>query len=127
MSLFDACRTSTRSSTGSALRRSEKGTSSATQAWWTWRLGLSRRIWRSASLSSRHALRVLNFLMHRMFLFQSSRYPVTHPFATALGGSDNIIMFHTARYGARPLVVQGAGAGAAVTAMGVMSDLLKLV
>ncbi|KAI0941947.1 hypothetical protein AcW1_009703 [Taiwanofungus camphoratus] len=55
------------------------------------------------------------------------KYPVTHPFATALGGSDNIIMFHTQRYGARPLVVQGAGAGAAVTAMGVMSDLLKLV
>ena len=55
------------------------------------------------------------------------RYPVTHPFATALGGSDNIIMFHTERYGARPLVVQGAGAGAAVTAMGVMSDLLKLI
>ncbi|KZT00505.1 aspartate kinase homoserine dehydrogenase [Laetiporus sulphureus 93-53] len=55
------------------------------------------------------------------------KYPVTHPFATALGGSDNIIMFHTERYGARPLVIQGAGAGAAVTAMGVMSDLLKLV
>ncbi|RDX45101.1 aspartate kinase homoserine dehydrogenase [Lentinus brumalis] len=55
------------------------------------------------------------------------KYPVTHAFATALGGSDNIIMFHTERYGARPLVVQGAGAGAAVTAMGVMSDLLKLV
>ncbi|OBZ67863.1 putative homoserine dehydrogenase [Grifola frondosa] len=30
-------------------------------------------------------------------------------------GSDNIIMFHTERYGARPLVVQGAGAGAAPT------------
>lgn len=57
----------------------------------------------------------------------SCRYPVTHPFATALGGSDNIIMFYTERYGARPLVIQGAGAGAAVTAMGVMSDLLKLV
>ncbi|TFY80082.1 hypothetical protein EWM64_g3933 [Hericium alpestre] len=55
------------------------------------------------------------------------RYPDTHPFATSLGGSDNIIMFHTKRYGARPLIVQGAGAGAAVTAMGVMSDMLKLV
>ncbi|KAJ7204726.1 homoserine dehydrogenase-domain-containing protein [Mycena pura] len=55
------------------------------------------------------------------------RYPTTHPFATALGGSDNIIMFHTERYGARPLIVQGAGAGAAVTAMGVLGDLLKLV
>ncbi|KAH7905219.1 homoserine dehydrogenase-domain-containing protein [Hygrophoropsis aurantiaca] len=56
-----------------------------------------------------------------------AKYPKTHPFATSLGGSDNIVMFHTARYGARPLIVQGAGAGAGVTAMGVMSDLLKLV
>jgi len=54
-------------------------------------------------------------------------YPVDHPFATSLGGSDNIIMFHTERYGARPLIVQGAGAGAGVTAMGVLGDLLKLV
>jgi len=54
------------------------------------------------------------------------QYPKTHAFATSLGGSDNIIMFHTERYGARPLIVQGAGAGAAVTAMGVLSDLLKL-
>ena len=51
---------------------------------------------------------------------------MTHPFATSVGGSDNIIMFHTERYGTRPLIVQGAGAGAAVTAMGVLSDLLKL-
>ncbi|GJE85230.1 aspartate kinase homoserine dehydrogenase [Phanerochaete sordida] len=55
------------------------------------------------------------------------KYPTTHPFATSLGGSDNIIMFHSERYSPRPLIVQGAGAGAAVTAMGVMSDLLKLV
>lgn len=54
------------------------------------------------------------------------RYPTTHPFATSLGGSDNTIMFHTERYGPRPLIVQGAGAGAAVTAMGVLSDLLKV-
>ncbi|KAF9225910.1 aspartate kinase homoserine dehydrogenase [Gyrodon lividus] len=53
-------------------------------------------------------------------------YPKTHAFATSLQGSDNIIMFHTERYGARPLLIQGAGAGNAVTAMGVMSDLLKL-
>lgn len=36
-------------------------------------------------------------------------------------------MFHTARYVARPLIVQGAGAGAAVTAMGVVSDVLKFL
>ncbi|KAJ8082871.1 Homoserine dehydrogenase [Marasmius tenuissimus] len=53
-------------------------------------------------------------------------YPIDHPFATSLGGSDNIIMFHTERYSPRPLIVQGAGAGAAVTAMGVLGDLLKL-
>jgi len=59
-------------------------------------------------------------------LIMSTRYPRTHPFATSLSGSDNIIAFHTERYGARPLIVQGAGAGAAVTAMGVLSDLFKL-
>jgi len=53
-------------------------------------------------------------------------YPVTHPFATSLSGSDNIIAFHTERYGARPLIVQGAGAGADVTAMGVLGDLFKI-
>ena len=66
--------------------------------------------------------------MHNLKLtLYPCRYPLTHPFATALGGSDNIIMFHTERYSPRPLIVQGAGAGAAVTAMGVLGDLLKLV
>ncbi|KAF9652331.1 hypothetical protein BDM02DRAFT_3109335 [Thelephora ganbajun] len=55
------------------------------------------------------------------------RYTNTHPFVTSLGGSDNIVMFHTERYGARPLIVQGAGAGAAVTAMGVLGDLLRFL
>ncbi|KAF8637850.1 hypothetical protein AX17_002476 [Amanita inopinata Kibby_2008] len=54
------------------------------------------------------------------------KYSTDHPFATSLGGSDNIIMFHTERYSPRPLIIQGAGAGAAVTAMGVLADLLKL-
>jgi len=54
------------------------------------------------------------------------KYPVTHPFATSLQGSDNIIAFHTKRYPVRPLIVQGAGAGAVVTAMGVLGDVLKL-
>ncbi|KAI5294185.1 hypothetical protein KEM52_004528 [Ascosphaera acerosa] len=44
-----------------------------------------------------------------------------------LKGSDNTISFFTERYGALPLVVQGAGAGAAVTAMGVTGDLLKIM
>lgn len=52
-------------------------------------------------------------------------FSASHPFA-GLKGSDNIIAFYTQRYGAQPLIVQGAGAGAAVTAMGVMADVLKI-
>ncbi|WWD21668.1 hypothetical protein CI109_106154 [Kwoniella shandongensis] len=54
------------------------------------------------------------------------KYPNDHAFATALKGSDNIISFHTKRYSPRPLVIQGAGAGADVTAMGVTSDMVKI-
>ncbi|KAK8069667.1 Homoserine dehydrogenase [Apiospora phragmitis] len=50
----------------------------------------------------------------------------SHPIA-ALKGSDNIISFYTKRYGSNPLIVQGAGAGGDVTAMGVTSDLLKVL
>ena len=53
-------------------------------------------------------------------------YPASHPFASSLSGSDNIIAFHTKRYSARPLLVQGSGAGADVTAMGVVADLIKI-
>jgi homoserine dehydrogenase len=49
-----------------------------------------------------------------------------HPIA-ATRGSDNIIAFTTKRYAQTPLVIQGAGAGPAVTAMGVFSDILKLL
>lgn len=54
------------------------------------------------------------------------RYPSSHPFASSLSGSDNIIAFHTARYSQRPLIVQGSGAGADVTAMGVVADAIKV-
>lgn len=50
----------------------------------------------------------------------------SHPIA-ALQGSDNIISFRTERYGANPLIVQGAGAGGDVTAMGTTADLLRVV
>jgi hypothetical protein len=33
--------------------------------------------------------------------------PASHPFASALSGSDNIVAFHTKRYSQRPLIVQG--------------------
>ncbi|GAM39462.1 hypothetical protein TCE0_034r11032 [Talaromyces pinophilus] len=44
-----------------------------------------------------------------------------------LKGSDNIISFYTKRYGSNPLIVQGAGAGGDVTAMGVTADLIKVL
>ncbi|KAI1444417.1 homoserine dehydrogenase-domain-containing protein [Annulohypoxylon stygium] len=50
----------------------------------------------------------------------------SHPIA-GLKGSDNIISFYTKRYGSNPLIIQGAGAGGEVTAMGVTSDLLKVL
>jgi homoserine dehydrogenase len=48
---------------------------------------------------------------------------------SALGsvdGTDSLVAFSTKRYAASPLVVQGAGAGTAVTAAGVVTDLLEL-
>lgn len=45
----------------------------------------------------------------------------------SLKGSDNLICIYTKRYGANPLVIQGAGAGGEVTAMGVTADLIKVV
>lgn len=52
-------------------------------------------------------------------------YPLSHPFAS-LKGSDNIISFQTERFDPQPLIIQGPGAGAAVTAFGIFSDILKI-
>jgi aspartokinase/homoserine dehydrogenase 1 len=48
-----------------------------------------------------------------------------HP-ATRLRGAEAFIAFTTARYQDYPLIVQGAGAGGAVTAAGVLADILKV-
>jgi homoserine dehydrogenase len=52
-------------------------------------------------------------------------YPIAHPFAQ-LKGSDNIIAFYTERFSPNPLIIRGSGAGAAVTAHGILSDVLKI-
>ena len=44
-----------------------------------------------------------------------------HPFY-ALEGTDNAVSIHSERYTVKPLVIQGAGAGGALTASGVLSD-----
>lgn len=41
-------------------------------------------------------------------------------------GSDNIILFYTARYKDNPLIIKGAGAGAAVTASGIFGDIIRI-
>ncbi len=51
--------------------------------------------------------------------------PGDHPFAR-ISLTDNIVQFKTHRYHENPLIVRGPGAGPAVTAAGVFSDLLRL-
>ena len=48
-----------------------------------------------------------------------------HP-AFRLRGSESVVSFTTERYREYPLVVQGAGAGGAVTAAGVLADVLRV-
>jgi homoserine dehydrogenase len=50
---------------------------------------------------------------------------MTHPLAS-LNGTDNQFVFTTRRYRDRPLVITGPGAGPAVTAAGVLNDVLAL-
>jgi len=50
----------------------------------------------------------------------------SHPFYE-LEGSNNIIMITTERYNEYPMIIKGYGAGAAVTAAGVFSDIISIV
>jgi len=49
----------------------------------------------------------------------------THPFY-ALEGSNNVVMLTTERYREYPMLIQGYGAGASVTAAGVFADIMSL-
>ena len=54
---------------------------------------------------------------------------ISVPSDTALGGlkgSDSFFEIYTESYGDRPIIIQGAGAGSAVTARGVFGDILRL-
>ena len=52
-------------------------------------------------------------------------YPREHPFAN-LTGSDTMLVFTTARYADRPLVVQGPASDTAVTAAGIFAEVVKI-
>ena len=51
--------------------------------------------------------------------------PKESPFYN-LEGKDNIIEFYTDRYVDQPLIIKGAGAGAAVTASGIFADVIRI-
>lgn len=51
---------------------------------------------------------------------------VDHPFIN-LSGSDNIIAINSLHYKDSPMVIKGPGAGANVTASGVIADILRIV
>lgn len=49
-----------------------------------------------------------------------------HSMLGQLKGSDSVFEIYTESYGTNPIVIQGAGAGAAVTARGVLGDIMRL-
>ncbi|MDY3293672.1 MAG: hypothetical protein SOX79_03985, partial [Candidatus Egerieousia sp.] len=49
-----------------------------------------------------------------------------HPFYN-LADSNNIVMLTTERYKEYPMLIQGYGAGAGVTAAGVFADILSII
>jgi aspartokinase/homoserine dehydrogenase 1 len=51
--------------------------------------------------------------------------PKESPFYN-LEGKDNIVEFYTERYIDQPLIIKGAGAGAAVTASGIFADVIRV-
>jgi homoserine dehydrogenase len=46
--------------------------------------------------------------------------------AGSLSGTESLFVYHTRRYGDQPLAVRGRGAGAEITAAGVLADVLAI-
>ena len=85
---------------------------------------MNRRLARAASRGN--VLRYAGTLENGRAQAGLKEFPPSHPMVSAKA-TDNVIAFTTTRYSRTPLVVQGPGAGADVTAMGVFSDILKLL
>lgn len=81
---------------------------------------------------SNHVLRYVGSLTGDLFDSHGAKLDVkleSVPKNSMLGqvsGSDSIFEIYTESYGQRPIVIQGAGAGAAVTARGVFGDVLRI-
>lgn len=80
-----------------------------------------------ANQQENHVLRYVGDLSTETGILEVKLISV--PSNSALGqikGSDSIFEIYTEAYKEQPLVIQGAGAGAAVTARGVFGDILRL-
>ena len=51
--------------------------------------------------------------------------PADHPLAGG-SGTDNRVAIHSDRYSRQPLLIQGPGAGAEVTAAALLDDVLRI-
>jgi len=78
-----------------------------------------------AASSAGNVLRYVLSVTPRRVSVGLQSVPKSHPLAS-LNGTDNQIVFTTRRYKENPLVITGPGAGPAVTAAGVLNDVLKL-
>ena len=81
---------------------------------------------RAAATSQGRALRYLATLDGQgVARVELAAVAADHP-AARLSGTDNLFALTTQRYRSRPLVIQGPGAGAEVTAQALLGDLLSL-
>jgi bifunctional aspartokinase / homoserine dehydrogenase 1 len=85
--------------------------------------GWKRRV--DAARAQGHALRYVATVTPGKLVVGLKAMPLSSPLAS-IKGSDNQLVFTTARYKANPLVIRGPGAGAEVTAAGVLNDILRL-
>ncbi len=84
--------------------------------------------WRARQDAATEANAVLRYVLSvtaRRVTVGLRAVDLSHPLA-GLRGTDNQIVFTTPRYKENPLAITGPGAGPAVTAAGVLNDVLKL-
>jgi aspartokinase/homoserine dehydrogenase 1 len=82
--------------------------------------------YRSAAYRSEPSSRIVNVNVPVKCSVSLEKVGLDTPFAK-LEGSNNIVILHTERYNPHPLMIQGYGAGAGVTAAGVFADVLDVV
>lgn len=72
-----------------------------------------------------NVLRMIGSYIHGKAEMKLTAVDATNPFYN-LSGSDNLIAFTTQRYHSQPLVIKGPGAGAEVTAAGVLAEVISI-